>query len=155
MQYAAEQAERQAKKAEELVTYCLLAMETDVQNNLALILRALNMRTPAEGGDDPFGLVIEKSSIYFTFNGDPLVSGAESTWMMSVIAAGVTNRDNSFHLITTPDRAFDHKGIADFLKAFGNKAGPNQIFVQCPIQPRGRLSSKWVKIDMDEGGAHA
>ena len=155
LQYAAEQAERQAKKAEELVTYCLLAMETDVQNNLALILRALNMRTPAEGGDDPFGLVIEKSSIYFTFNGDPLVSGAESTWMMSVIAAGVTNRDNSFHLITTPDRAFDHKGIADFLKAFGNKAGPNQIFVQCPIQPRGRLSSKWVKIDMDEGGAHA
>lgn len=155
LQYAAEQAERQAKKAEELVDYCLKAMEGDVKHNLTPILRAINLRTPAEGGDDPFGLVIEKSSIYFTFNEDPLVSGAESTWLMAVIAAGITNRDNSFHLITTPDRAFDHKGIADFLKAFGHSddAGPNQIFVQCPIQPRGRLSNKWCKVDMDEVGA--
>jgi len=152
LKYAAEQADRQAKEAEELVGYCLKAMEADVKHNLTGILRAINHRTPAEGGDDPFGLAIEKSSIYFTFNGDPLVSGAESTWLLTAVASGIINRDNSFHLITTPDRAFDHRGIADFLKAFGSEAGPNQIFVQCPIQPRGRLSSKWCKVDMDEQG---
>ena len=135
------------------MNYCLKAMEGDVQHNLTGILRGINHRTPAEGGDDPFGLAIEKSSIYFTFNGDPLVSGAESTWLLAAVASGIINRDNSFHLITTPDRAFDHRGIADFLKAFGSEAGPNQIFVQCPIQPRGRLSSKWCKVDMDEQGA--
>ena len=153
LKYAAEQADRQAKEAEELVGYCLKAMEADVKHNLTGILRAINHRTPAEGGDDPFGLTIEKSSIYFTFNGDPLVSGAESTWLLAAVASGIINQDNSFHLITTPDRAFDHRGIADFLKAFGSEAGPNQIFVQCPIQPRGRLSSKWCKVDMDEQGA--
>ena len=45
LQYAAEQSERQAKKAEELVDYCLKAMEGDVKHNLTKILWCINLRS--------------------------------------------------------------------------------------------------------------